>query len=120
MIGLLSLVAMQIASPPVVPSVKPSNAVTAGSLRKDCLAGIGSDAKAMERCTSALLAFARDLQDADPEASTCLGTDRGPASDLVWNWFEWTERNPVPDDADAGPSVTASILDRWPCGWSEG
>lgn len=116
MIGLAALLLSQT----LIPEAKEPPRIAVSQLKADCIAGIGSDDAAMYRCTDAMLEYARPFAEGDPEKSACLTSDHGAASDLVWNWLAWLEQHPAPDEADAGASVAASILDRWPCGWSEG
>lgn len=113
--GLLLLVLAQAATAPTAAAAPRSVA----ALRSDCLAGTSGDAAAGYRCSDAMLEYAAPLGGAS-DANGCLGSERGPASDLMWNWLSWLDEHPAPDEADAGASVTASILSRWPCGWSEG
>lgn len=117
---MIAFAALLLAQATVLQAAPPPPRIAVSVLKTDCLAGIGADDAAMYRCSDAMLEFAAPFAEGDPDKSSCLTSNHGPASDLVWNWLSWLEAHPAPDDADAGASVAASILDRWPCGWSEG
>lgn len=117
---MITLPLLMLAQAAVLQAAPTPPRIAVATLRADCLAGVGSDEAAMSRCSETMLEFAKPFEEADPEKSSCLATDHGPASDVVWNWLSWLDDHPAPDEADAGASVAASILDRWPCGWSEG
>jgi hypothetical protein len=120
MIGAAILLALSVqttAAPADAPAPAP---IGVGALRDACVAGIGGDDSALARCVKAMTERAVALGTPDPATSPCMASDHGPSSQLVWNWLDWLKDHPAPDDADAGTSVTTSILTKWPCGWTEG
>ena len=101
---ILAALLLQTVAPPTV---------DVATLRNDCAAGIGGDASAADRCSSAVRSAA-DALSGDQAVSTCMSVPKASEQELTWAVVDGLAG--ADPRGDAATAATAALLAAYPCG----